>query len=212
MNFQLLKKGLSELCITADDRQYTGLKRFSEELERWNRRMNLVKASGDALIIRHLLDSLTGLELIRELEPRSLIDVGSGGGFPGVVLALFLPGTAVTLLDRSAKRVSFLKNVVALLELENCCVVEKEIADEADSYDLVCSRAFKPLPEAFLPLAARLKPGGTLLFYKGKKSKVFEEMALVDYEKAGFGYELVPVTVPFLEEERHLLLFRDTSR
>ncbi len=212
MNTALLVDGIDRLGIAASGRQITRLEIFADELERWNRRMNLVKATGDALIVRHLLDSLSGLPEIRSLKPRTLIDVGTGAGLPGIVLAVFLPDVRVTLLERSAKRSSFLRNAVALLELEGCQVVESEIEREKGSYDLVCCRAFKPLRDAFSGLAARLNPRGSLLFYKGKKATVEKELTEIGDAVEGFEIRIVPVSVPFLPEERLLLLFRDTSR
>ena len=212
MNTRLLVDGMNMLGITAGDRQIARLEIFAAEIERWNQRMNLVKAAGDTLIVRHILDSLAGLPVIRELTPGTLIDTGSGAGLPGIILALFLPDTRVTLLERSTKRSSFLRNAVALLGLDGCLVAENEIEREKGSYDLVCCRAFQPLKHAFSPLAARLTPGGSLVFYKGTRAAVTNEIAELGGEPDGFETKIVPVTVPFLEEERQLLLFRDTSR
>jgi 16S rRNA (guanine527-N7)-methyltransferase len=212
MNTELLVDGMNKLGIAASDRQIAGLDIFYTELERWNGRMNLVRAGGDALIIRHILDSLAGLPSIRELTPGTLMDVGTGAGLPGIVLSLFLPDTQVTLLDRSAKRISFLRNAVALLDLDGCLVVEGELEHEKRLYDLVCCRAFRPLKQTFSKLAARLNPGGSIVFYKGTKTAVAKEVAELGGEHKGYELKVVPVTVPFLEEERQLLLFRDTNR
>ena len=212
MNTELLVDGMNKLGIAASDRQIARLEVFVVELERWNSRMNLVKAAGDTLIVRHILDSLAGLAVIHELAPGTLIDAGSGAGLPGIVLSLFLSGTRVTLLDRSAKRASFLRNAVALLEIDGCLVVESEIEREKGLYDLVCCRAFGPLEQTFSGLAARLNPGGSLVFYKGTKAAVVKEIAELGGEPAGYELKIEPLTVPFLEEERQLLLFRDTSR
>lgn len=212
VNSALLREGLRKLGIPVSDRQIWQIEIFTQEIERWNRRMNLVKAAGDTLIIRHILDSLAGLPLIRGTAPNTLLDAGSGAGFPGILLALFLPDTRITLLDRSAKRASFLRNAVALLELKGCTVAEREIDREERYFDLVCCRAFRPLKHVFSSLAERLNPGGALVFYKGTRAAVDEELAELGDETGGFEAEIVPVTVPFLAEERQLLLFRDTSR
>jgi 16S rRNA (guanine527-N7)-methyltransferase len=212
MSPRLLRDGLAGLSIPASERQLSRLTAYIEELELWNRRMNLVKATGDGLIIRHILDCLAGLPLIQDLSPATIVDVGTGAGLPGVLLSLFLPDTGVTLLDRSTKRAAFLKNVVAIIEAANCRIVEKDISEEAGRYDLVCTRAFLPLDQAFELLAPRLNPGGTLFFYKGKKSVIIEELDRMDDKKSGLDQAILPVTVPFLDEERHILRFRDTNR
>ena len=217
MNTALLKEGLKKLNIAADNGQIDQIKTFAAEIERWNHRMNLVRASGDTLIVRHILDSLAGLPVIREMSPAKLLDVGAGAGLPGIPLAIFLPDTHVTLLDRSTKRTSFLRNAVALLGLSTCIVAEHEIEQERGSYDVVCCRAFQPVERVFSVLAARLNPGGSLVFYKGTDASVTEElealrMEALGIEALGFTVERVAISVPFLEEERQLLLFRDTSR
>lgn len=217
MNTALLKEGLKKLNIAADNGQIDQIKTFAAEIERWNHRMNLVRASGDTLIVRHILDSLAGLPVIREMSPAKLLDVGAGAGLPGIPLAIFLPDTHVTLLDRSTKRTSFLRNAVALLGLSTCIVAEHAIEQERGSYDVVCCRAFQPVERVFSVLAARLNPGGSLVFYKGTDASVTEElealrMEALGIEALGFTVERVAISVPFLEEERQLLLFRDTSR
>ncbi len=212
MNTRLFREGLDELRIPADDGQIRQVETYVDELERWNRRMNLVKATGDVLIVRHVLDCLAGFPAIRELIPSRLVDVGSGAGLPGILLAIFLRGSEVTLLERSAKRVSFLKNAVALLNMAGCSVVEAEVERGESVFDVVCCRAFKPLADSFSVLASRLEPGGSLVFYKGKKRVVLDELRSLGEKAAGYETTILPVTVPFLSEERHLLLFRDTSR
>jgi len=212
VNTRLLLDGLEELGVTAEDRQIRQLETYVRELELWNRRMNLVKASGDDLVIRHVLDCIAGLPVIRDLKPRRLLDVGSGAGFPGIPLAVFLTGSEVVLLERSARRVSFLKNALALVKPEGCTIAERELAGEERLFDVVCCRAFRPLRDSFPGLAARLEPGGSIALYKGKRSVILDELRSLGGEASGYDVRVVPLTVPFLREERHLLLFRDTSR
>ena len=140
---RLLEEGLEKLRVTADDTQLERIERYVRELERWNRRMNLVKAAGDELIVRHILDSVAGVPVIGELPGKSVLDAGSGAGLPGILLSIFFENRRITLLERSAKRVSFLKNAVAVLELDNCTVHEGELEREEGLYDLVCCRAFR---------------------------------------------------------------------
>ena len=211
MNTRLLLDGLDELGIPASENQIRQIESYIGEFERWNRRMNLVKATGDAFIVRHVLDSLSGVPTVQWLGGDNLLDAGSGAGLPGVPLAVFLSGREVTLLDRSAKRAAFLKSAVAVVPLENCRVSETELDRDEGLYDIVCCRAFRPLKISFPGLVRRLAPGGTLVLYKGKRAIIDEELRAVDEESTGYERRIVPVSVPFLEEERHLLLFRDTS-
>ena len=162
------------------------------------------------MIVRHVLDSLAGLTAIKRLSPRSILDVGSGGGFPGIMLALFLPEVGITLLDRSTKKTAFLANSVALLGLTNCRTVSGSLAEHTGCYDIVCCRAFRPLLNVFSDLLSKISPGGSLLLYKGRKRVILDEIESVTHysENAAFEHEIIPVSVPFLDEERHLLIFR----
>jgi len=159
---ELLASGLERLGIAAGEGELEALELYRQELERWNRRYGFVKASGRELVVRHFLDSLAGLPVLRRLSPRgSLLDVGSGAGFPGLPLAVFLPGTAVVLLERSARRAAFLSNAALLLSLENVRVREQELRQLArggERFDLVTFRAFTPLARELDLLRSVLAP------------------------------------------------------
>ena len=87
----LIEEGLRRLDLPADPRRVESLFRYASEIERWNRRINLVRAEGELLIKRHLLDSLAGLSVIDGIEDRDAIaDIGSGAGLPGSAGSIFL--------------------------------------------------------------------------------------------------------------------------
>mgnify|MGYP000067777057 CR=1 FL=1 len=213
MNTELLREGIRELGIEVDKSRLGQIAVYLREIELWNSRVNLVGASGDDLIIRHVLDSLAGLPVISALRPLKLLDAGTGGGFPGIVLALFLKEAKITLLDRSAKKCAFLNNVRALINLDNCSVINHELSSETEMYDVICCRAFRPLEAVFDELAACRNSGGTLVLYKGKKQAIEVEVTALGNRPAAAGLQpdIIPLRVPNLREERHLLLFRETS-
>jgi 16S rRNA (guanine527-N7)-methyltransferase len=212
VNRRLLSDGLAELEVAATDEHLDALAAYIGEIELWNRRINLVKAAGDALIIRHILDSAAGIPVISGLRPSHVLDAGSGAGLPGVVLAIFLPAARFTLLDRSSKRAAFLRSTIALLGLENCGIVEAELSRFDESFDIVCCRAFRPLAVSFESLSRRLAPSGTMVFYKGRRRALERELDEVGSKAEEFESRIIKLTVPYLPEERHLLLFRGTSR
>jgi 16S rRNA (guanine527-N7)-methyltransferase len=206
----LLAQGLDLLGIARTEAQLEALEIHRAELERWNRSYGFVNARGDELVIRHFLDSLAGLPVIAGLAPRrTILDVGSGAGFPGIPLAVFLPDCTLTLLERSAKRAAFLANVVLLAGLSHVQVEQKQLAELDRRFDLVTFRALSPL-DRDLPLLCRtLAPGGHLAAYKGRREKIRAEL-----EAAGVpeGQAAVfPLRVPFLEEERHLVVLRGSG-
>ncbi|MDC7221070.1 MAG: 16S rRNA (guanine(527)-N(7))-methyltransferase RsmG [Spirochaetales bacterium] len=204
--------GLDKLGLKPTEKQQNKLISYIDELEKWNPLYSLVNASGDDLIVRHILDSLSGLGLIRELgknqfKPR-LADMGTGGGLPGIPLSLFLEGWEVDLVERSGKRFNFLNNMIITLGLDHVTAHQKDLKNVKEHYDVITFRAFRPfLPEIIKGLKKCLAPEGVIAAYKGKMSSLEEEKALL---KDHFGrIEIHPLKVPYLEEERHLLVLGD---
>jgi 16S rRNA (guanine527-N7)-methyltransferase len=205
VNLALLEGGLSSMGLRPGPEALGKLARYVAEIELWNQAYGLVNDSGDGLITRHILDSLSGLPLIASRNPTSLADAGSGAGLPGIPLAICLPDVRVSLIERSGKRCRFLENQKALLRLANVDIREKDIEKASGQFDIVTFRAFRPLEKPILDaLLALLAPGGSLAAYKGKRSKIDEELGGI----AGYGLDqkVEPLLVPGLEgEERHLV-------
>lgn len=203
----LLTDGIETLGLKYEDKQISQLKQYISEIEMWNPRYGLVNASGDDLVIRHILDSLAGAGIIESLKIKTLADVGSGAGLPGIPLAIMLPQLQVTLIERSGKRVRFLRNVVTMLNLKNVTIQEVDLKDVKDDYDLVTFRAFKPIEPGILKLLlAILNEQGYLAAFKGKRSNIDEEIALV--KGLASVKQIYPLSVPGLQEERHLVLYQ----
>ncbi len=201
---QLLAEGLRRLGIDCPPERLEALERYRLELELWNRRYGFVKASGSDLVVRHFLDSLAGLPVLARLPRRTVLDVGSGAGFPGLPLALFLEDSRVLLLERSARKAAFLANVAALLGLGNVRVLEQDLRRLEERFELVTFRAFSPLARELPGLRRVLAPGGVIAAYKGRRERIEEELR--EAGAAAGGAEVVRLEVPFLEEERHLVL------
>ena len=148
--------------------------------------------------------------------PFVIADIGSGGGLPGIPLAITMPDTHFVLAERMSKRCAFLENCAAILGLKNVRVQNIEAERiEPNSFDIAVFRAFRPLDNKMLKVLLRtLKNGGVLAAYKAKRSKIEEEAAnALSVLNCGLaaagarGIEIVPLHVPFLEDrERHLLI------
>ncbi|HHD64904.1 MAG TPA: 16S rRNA (guanine(527)-N(7))-methyltransferase RsmG [Desulfobulbaceae bacterium] len=123
----LLQLGLARLKITLEEESIRNLLAYVGELRKWNRHINLIARKTDAqeIIEKHFLDSLTLLFFLRGDYPHReiLLDVGTGAGFPGLVLAAALPQLQVILVEPRLKRVSFLRHIIRLLTLENVEVI-----------------------------------------------------------------------------------------
>lgn len=189
----------------------TALLHYLSELRLWNRKLGLVEAEGDELVVRHLLDCLTPLGIIKSYAPKTVADLGSGAGLPGIPLAIYMDGSEFALVERSGRRVGFLKNVVALLHLKHVNVCEIEFTrhspiQAADTgYNLISFRAFRPFSEELIVEIRRLlAPGGIVAAYKGRDENVAQDALLL--RSAGATTEIVPLEVPFLKHERNILV------
>ncbi len=196
--------------------------RYLTELLFWNRKVGLVKSTEKELVSRHLRDSLVALPVIKRelLSPgydfgdvnRSgrwprLVDIGSGGGFPGIPLAISLPGFEVSLVERSGRKAGFLRNAVALLGLADRVEVLQEDARQLPArWDLALSRAFMPLSGALELMLDTLLPGGTALVYAGRVETVRQELSLLS-EKGSYDEEAGDATIiPIDSGERTLVM------
>jgi len=149
--------------------------RHAEELLKWNAVTNLTAITDPEEIARsHFLDSLAPAGLV---APGSeLLDVGTGGGFPGLPLHILIPGSRTTLLDAARKKVSFLRHAARVLDLKRVEAVHARMeelagqADQARRYDAIFSRAFSAVPPIARAVLPMLKPLGRLIVLRGKVS------------------------------------------
>lgn len=160
--------------LSLSDLQIRQFAIYWEQLLRWNAKANLISKNDERRILqRHLLESVAMLQLNLIPECAELIDVGTGGGFPGLPLKLVCPDLSVTLLDSKHWKTLFLKNLVTLLQIDNVSVIceRAEVAVEnknfAGQFDFVVTRAVAKLSELFELVRGFLKPGGKLLAFKG---------------------------------------------
>jgi 16S rRNA (guanine527-N7)-methyltransferase len=205
MSDTLLERGLSILGIPFGGREMDLLRKYREEVTLWNRRLSLVGAEGDAFVVRHLLDILAGFALFEGSGGERIADVGSGGGLPGIPLAVFLPERRFFLVERSMKKGTFLSSCVMVLGLRNVEVLPVSLEMLRSRFDIVTFRAFRSLQDFFKPLLGITEPGGLILAYKGKRSVAEEEIESV--RRYQVPSRLVPLSVPFLDEERHMAVF-----
>jgi len=155
------------------------LERFASLLNEWNQIHNLTGAKSIDAIYVNIVDSLYPLTFIK--KPNTLLDVGTGAGFPGLVLAIALPDTKVVLAEPLKKRVSFLKYAAIDLGLSNVRVEAKRVETvEHDAFDLISSRAVTNT-KLLLDLTSKVSDAHTeYLFYKG--SRVFDEIEDVQHQ------------------------------
>lgn len=201
-----LDQGLAQLGIAVDPEQRRRLLALVGLLHKWNRAYNLTAIrSAEEMVSRHLLDSAAVLPF---LNGRTLLDVGAGPGFPGLVLAILKPGLEVTLLDSNGKKVRFQRQAALELGLDNVTPVQTRIEAFEERYDQVISRAFASLGDFVALTRERVVPGGQWLAMKGPA---------VDEELAGLPAEVTPVArhlleVPFEVGTRLLVVLERRTR
>jgi 16S rRNA (guanine527-N7)-methyltransferase len=199
-----LSAGLLQLGLSLSDVQQQALLDYIALLQKWNKVYNLTAVrEPENMLYQHLLDSLA---VLPHVGAGRLLDVGTGGGLPGIVLAIARPGLDITLLDSNQKKTTFLRQACIELGLKNVKVECMRVDDYQPSaaFDMVISRAFSDLGE-FVRLSARLcRSGGMLMAMKGVYPH--DELAHLpaDFRK----HEVVALNVPGLEAQRHLVILR----
>jgi len=226
----LLRDGLQTLGLPPDSTLFERLAAYLEAIERWNPTHGLVGSSGDELIVKHILDSLAPLAIIDRLFSEvaatrastpggvaaarrrpSLADLGTGAGLPGIPLALARPAVDVSLVDRMTRRIGFLEAMKADLPLPNVEIIETQVEHAKGSWDLVTFRAFRPFErKLFKRVFAVCAQGGFVVAYKGRRDRAAAE--LVEIEGLYASVEVIPVHVPFLADERCLVVLRPNPR
>ena len=205
-----LAAGVAALGLDVDAAAQIKLLAYTELLDKWNRTHNLTGIrEPQRVVTHHLLDALATLPHLPDAESLRLIDVGSGGGLPGVPLAIVRPQWRVTLLDSNRKKTAFLRQAVAELALPNVTVVAMRAEDYTPDarFDVVISRAFADLAQFATAARNLVRPDGRLLAMKGLYPR--EELEALP---AAFRVLAVPaLSVPELEAERHLVIMQAMS-
>ena len=218
----ILNEGLSELGFAQSSIPLFAQKlgTYIKELQLFNSAYNLVNTSGfEELAIRHIFDSLAAHDIINSLaaDIRSedgicVGDIGSGGGLPGIPLAVVFPQFRFTLVERMDRRCAFLENCAAMLGLQNLTVQKSEAEKiPRESFDIAVFRALKPLDARFAKtLLSLIKKGGYLAAYKAKKTNIENEMNAIRSVIAD--YTLTEVRVPFMKDaERNIVIVKKIS-
>ena len=206
-----LGAGAQALGLALDERQIDRLLAYLDLLLKWNRVYNLTALRDPAdMLTHHVLDSLA---LIAPLRAHAggralrLLDVGSGGGLPGVVIAIGCPGIDVTCVDAVGKKAAFVQQVAGALGLANLHGQHGRVESIAGQFDVVTSRAFASLADFTAWSGGALAEHGVWLAMKGKLPS--DELTALPPEVALFHVE--PLTVPGLEAERCLIWLRPAA-
>jgi 16S rRNA (guanine527-N7)-methyltransferase len=204
----VLKSGAAELGLSLSDAQFEQLLGYLALIQKWNKVYNLTAVRDpQEMLTHHLLDSLTAVAPLRrhtQGQPARVLDVGSGGGLPGVVLAICMPELNVTCVDTVAKKAAFVQQVAVSLKLPNLRGLHARVESLTDPYQLICSRAFASLPDFVNWSRPALAERGVWMAMKGKRPQ--DEIDALPEGVQVFHVE--PLAVPGLDVERCMVWMR----
>jgi len=193
-----LISGLETLGIENQDNLIDKLLIYMNLLIKWNQTYNLTAITEEQHIItHHLLDCLS---VIKFVNSTNILDVGSGAGLPGLILALCFPDKKITMVDKVGKKTAFIQQVIGEFNLKNAEVLNSRVEDMKNYYyDGIISRAFSDMETMIKLTSHLLLEGGNWYGMKSKKSRA-NEMAVIKYS-----YYMDKIDVPHLKAERYLI-------
>ena len=209
----IIASGATSLGVDLDGERIANLVAYLRLIERWNATYNLTAVrSVRAMATQHVVDSLSAIASVRAhlpLDNRRILDVGSGAGLPGVVIAIVDNDMLVTCVDSVGKKAAFVRHAAMTLGLDNLSAVHGrvEAMSAPPAFGLIVSRAFSSLSNFASSTQHLIGPGGWWMVMKGKVP--LEEIS--DAAVSGFVFDLERISVPGLEAERCLLLARAIS-
>lgn len=197
----LLDDGLAELDLPLPAGVRERLLAYVSLLDKWNRTYNLTAVREPAaMVTQHILDTLA---ILPHLPGGSMADIGSGGGIPGVPIAITQAERPVTLVESNQKKAAFLRQVAIEMSLANVEVVEGRVESLAGrQFDVLISRALSELPEFARMAGHLLAEGGSIVTMKG----LYPHEELASLQQPWQVREVVPLRVPGLDAARHLVL------
>ena len=202
-----LQAAAAQLGLNLSDHQLDQLLAYLALLQKWNKVYNLTAVRDPAqMLSHHLIDSLSALPpLLRHGAPTRLMDVGAGGGLPGVVIAICCPGTDVTCVDAVAKKATFIQQVAAELKLPNLHGVHSRVEQlSTEPFGLITSRAFASLVDFTSLTRQHLAPGAVWMAMKGQHPA--DEIAALPADVEVFHVE--QLDVPGLDAQRCMIWMR----
>lgn len=214
-NKELLRKGLEDLGITATDKILSDFSIYREILVEWNQKMNLTGIEDEKQVyIKHFLDSVSAVKNDYIKDGISIIDVGTGAGFPGLPLRICLENIELTLLDSLNKRINFLEEVSENLELDNIEFIHGRAEDFGkleeyrEQYDVATARAVAGLPILMEFCVPFVKVGGYFICLKGPNANLELEESKSAMEVLGIELiEKIDIELPETDLDHNILVF-----
>lgn len=212
MNKELFIKELEKLNINITDKQLEKLEKYYQILVNENSKYNLTSITNkEDVYLKHFYDSIT-LSKIINLDNQSLCDIGTGAGFPGLVLKIMFPNLKVTLVDATLKKCNFLEMVIKELELKDIEVINNRAEEYAkivrEKYDIVTSRAVAPLKHLLEYSIPLVKVNGTYIAMKSDISKEIEGISKYEEKLSIKQLDIIKFNLPIENSLRTLISYQ----
>lgn len=210
MNLNEFYKELKDLGITLSVKQLDQLEEYYKLLIEWNEKINLTRITNkEDVYLKHYYDSLTLNKVVNLKEVNTLCDVGTGAGFPGIVLKIVFPNLKVTLIDSLNKRVNYLNEVIKELKLENIEAIHARGEEYKGSFDVVTSRAVANIEKLVGYTMHLVSKDGVFVAMKGN---IEEELTKEVENKLNKKYNIIKVEkflLPIEQSNRSLIVMKN---
>lgn len=208
----LLLEGSKRFGVDLSDSKLDQFHLYLENLAKWNKRINLTAIKDERdIVISHFIDSISAIPFI--IDGNKVLDIGSGGGFPGIPLKIVRPELNITLLDSVSKKVSFMNDTIRKLALHDIEAVWGRAEDlnnkvPRESFDYVITRALGSIEETSMLSLPYLSRSGTIILMRGRKGA--SEFASIrdDLLKRFQLTDIIEFTLPFCEHERAVIVLK----
>lgn len=210
MNKELFIKELKKLNIEITEDQLQKLNKFYELLVEWNKKINLTRITEkEDVYLKHFYDSLTITKVIDLTKVETLCDIGTGAGFPGVVLKIMYPNLKITLVDALQKRVNYLNEIIKKLDLKDIEALHVRGEDLKEKYDVVTSRAVANIEKLLTYTMHLVNKDGVMIAMKGN---IEDELTKEVEDKINRKYKIVEINkfiLPIENSNRSLVVIKN---
>lgn len=209
MTDNIILEGLKSFGVEKAEDKAIVLSSYLDLVMSFNPSLKLVgEKERDEIARRHILDSASAYPVFLEnTEAGDQIgDLGSGAGFPGIVLAILFPDRNFVLIDRMTRRIGFLRIVKAKLNLENVEILDKDIKDVKRNFSVITCRAFRPLSEIGEEVVALTS---SAILYKAVEDNIEKELETLRFQGFVFNASILPVSIPGENARRNIVVMKE---
>lgn len=212
MTEQVFIEQIKRLGITPTEEQLQKLEKFYQLLIEWNQKINLTRITEkEDVYLKHFYDSLTIVKGVDLSKVNTLCDVGTGAGFPGIVLKIFYPNLKITLIDSLLKRVNYLNEIIKELELKDIEAIHTRAEDYHETFDVVTARAVANIEKLLKYTMHLVNKNGKLIAMKGN---IEEELTEEVKKKINKKYKIEKINkflLPIENSNRSLIVIKNKN-